>query len=327
LWLIWVEVLPAFEFLQFPLWTSTVNVTKVVNGVPQPVPTVKLFTLGDALIAIVVLVVAFIAATNLPGLLEVAILQKLPIDSGARYAASSIARYMIYAVGIIWGFHIAGIGWSKVQWLVAALSVGIGFGLQEIVANFISGVILLFERPLRVGDIVTVGDVTGTVTRIQIRATTVRDWNQKEYIIPNKDLMTGKFMNWTLSDTTTRLEIKVGVAYGSDADLVQKILLDVGKSHPDVLETPPPHAIFDGFGDSSLNFVLRCCIPALDKWLPTTHYLNAEIHRRLAKAGIEIPFPQRDLHIRSDDAHGNGAFNGKKRERETAEDYKSASLS
>jgi len=322
-----VQVLPALEFLKFPLWSTQVDVTKVVNAVPQRVPTVKVFTLGDLFIAVAVLVVAFIAAANLPGLLEVAVLQKLPIDSGARYAASSIARYLIYAVGIIWGFNIAGIGWSKVQWLVAALSVGIGFGLQEIVANFISGLILLFERPLRVGDIVTVGDVTGTVTRIQIRATTVRDWDQKEYIIPNKDLMTGKFMNWTLSDTTNRVVINVGVAYGTDADLVQKILLDTAKSHPDVLENPPPHAIFDGFGDSSLNFVLRCCLPSLDKRLPALHYLHAEIHRRLKKAGIEIPFPQRDLHIRSDETRDGAASNGKKRERETADDYESASFS
>jgi potassium efflux system protein len=320
LWMIWVDVLPALKFLEYPLWSSQTETTRLVGGVLKREPMLKLFTLGDAFIAVTVLVVAFIAATNLPGLLEVAILQKLPIDSGARYAASSIARYVIYAIGIIWGFNLAGISWNKVQWLVAALSVGIGFGLQEIVANFISGLILLFERPLRVGDIVTVGDVTGSVTRIQIRATTVRDWDQREYIIPNKDLMTGKFMNWTLSDTTNRIVINVGVAYGTDADLVQKILLDTAKGHPDVLESPPPHAIFDGFGDSSLNFVLRCCLPSLDKRLPTMHYLHAEIQRRLKKAGIDIPFPQRDLHIRSDDTRGNGASRGKEREREVRSD-------
>lgn len=310
LWLIWSDVLPALEFLQAPIMPSH------IDGL----------TWGAAIVAVAVLVISFIAATNLPGLLEVAVLQKLPIDSGARYAASTTVRYLIYAIGIVWGFNIAGIDWSKIQWLVAALGVGIGFGLQDIVANFLSGLILLYERPLRVGDIITVGDVTGTVTRIQIRATTVRNWDQQEYVIPNKDLTTGRFINWTLSDSTNRVVINVGVAYGSDADLVQRILLETAKSCPDVLESPPPHAIFDGFGDSSLNFVLRCCLPSLDKRLPTMHYLHAEIHRRLAKAGIEIPFPQRDLHIRSDDTQRNGAFNGKKRDRESAEDYESASL-
>jgi potassium-dependent mechanosensitive channel len=311
LWLIWRDVLPALEFLQAPIMPSH------IDGL----------TWGAAIVAVAVLVISFIAATNLPGLLEVAVLQKLPIDSGARYAASTTVRYLIYTIGIVWGFNIAGIDWSKIQWLVAALGVGIGFGLQDIVANFISGLILLFERPLRVGDIITVGDVTGTVTRIQIRATTVRNWDQQEYVIPNKDLTTGRFINWTLSDTTNRVEIKVGVAYGSDPDLVQRILLDSVKGCPDILDNPPPHALFDGFGDSSLNFVLRCCLPSLDKRLPAMHYLHSEIHSRLAKAGIEIPFPQRDLHIRSDDTRGNGTSNGKQRKRETADDYESASFS
>lgn len=319
LWMIWADVLPALKFLDYPLWSYHVETASTPAGAdkgaaPQTITVLKAFTLGKLLLTIAIIAVVFVAAANLPGLLEVAVLQRLPIDSGARYAVTSLSRYTIYAVGLLTAVNLMGLNWGKLQWLIAALGVGLGFGLQEIVANFVSGIILLFERPLRVGDIVTIGDVSGIVTRIQIRATTIRDWDRKEYLVPNKELVTGKLMNWTLTDTVNRVVVNVGVKYGTDGDTVRDLLLNVAQDHPVVLSDPEPLATFEGFGDSSLNFVLRCYLPDLTNRLLIIHQLHAEVQRRLGAAGIEIPFPQRDLHIRSDDTRGNGVFAGQEAE-------------
>jgi potassium efflux system protein len=171
--------------------------------------------------------------------------------------------------------------------------------LQEIFANFVSGIILLFERPIRVGDIVTLGDTTGIVNRIRMRATTIVDWDRKEYVVPNKDLVTERLLNWTLSDQTTRIVINVGVAYGSDTERACALLREVVDSHPEVLKDPVPLITFEGFGDSTLNIVVRCYLPSLDKRLMTIHDLHTMINKRFNAEGIEIAFPQRDLHIRS----------------------------
>jgi len=180
---------------------------------------------------------------------------------------------------------------------VAALGVGIGFGLQEIVANFISGLIILFERPIRVGDVVTIGDRDGTVTKIRIRATTLRDWDGKELLVPNKEFITGRLLNWTLSDPQTRLVIPVGIAYGSNVELALRILMDVVSNHPAVLEDPEPSVLFLGFGDSSLNLVARCFVGRMDQRMPTTSDLHRAIDNAFKEAGIVIAFPQRDMHL------------------------------
>jgi potassium efflux system protein len=190
-----------------------------------------------------------------------------------------------------------GLRWSKLQWLIAALSVGLGFGLQEIVANFISGLIVLFERPFRVGDTVTVGDVHGTVTRIRIRATTIEDWDRKELIVPNKDFITGKLINWSLTEHIMRIKVPVGIAYGSDTDLAEKLLLKVARSNPMVLKSPEPLAVFLSFGDNSLNFELRVWIKNIDDWIPMLHAINRAIDKEFRQAGITIAFPQRDVHL------------------------------
>jgi potassium efflux system protein len=231
----------------------------------------------------------------------VTLLHRLPLDAGSRFAATTLSRYIITVIGLVIAFDLIGIGWAKVQWLIAAMTVGLGFGLQEIFANFVSGIIILFERPIRVGDVVTVDDVNGIVTRIHIRATTITDWDRKELIVPNKEFITGRVINWTLSDRITRLLIKVGVAYGSDTDLVQKLLLEATKSLPSILSDPAPSAIFTGFGDSSLDFEVRAYIPNVDYQLTLRHDLFTAINKKLQTAGIEIPFPQQDLHIRSID--------------------------
>lgn len=305
-WLIWWDVLPALKFLDYaPSWLTTETVPGP-DGEPVPKPAVR-----DLLAVLAVLVVAIVAARNIPGLLEVAVLQRLPIDSGARYAASTVARYLIYIIGLIPVFTLLGIGMAKVMLFFGTafsggLGLGLGFGLQEIIANWVSGIILLFERPLRVGDVVTVGDVTGVVTRIQIRATTIRNWDRKEYVVPNKELVTGKLLNWTLTDPINRVVINVGVAYGTPGDRVRDLLMEIVKAHPNVSETPQPMVTFEEFGDSCLKFVVRCYLPNLDERLKTVHELHCEIQRRFAEADIEIAFPQLDLHIRSDEAHADG---------------------
>ena len=195
-----------------------------------------------------------------------------------------------------------GVGWSKVQWLVAAVTFGLGFGLQEIFANFVSGLIILFERPMRVGDVVTVSGVSGIVSRIRMRATTITDWDRKELIVPNKEFITGQLVNWTLSDRVLRIVFRVGVAYGSDTRLVHRLLLKAAAEHPSVLSDPPPQALFVAFADSTLAFELRVYVPGLEVYGAVQHELNTAIDSSFRTAGIEIAFPQCDVHVRSIDS-------------------------
>ncbi len=293
LWAIWEPVFPAFGILDdIHLWSYS----GVVDGVATPVP----ISLANLIMAVVVVVITVIASRNLPGLLEITILNRLPMDAGALYALTNVSRYAITTIGIILAFNTIGFRWSSVQWLIAALGVGLGFGLQEIVANFICGLIVLFERPFRVGDTVTIGETDGTVARIRIRATTIVDWDRKELIVPNKEFITGRLINWSLSDPVTRFKIYVGIAYGSDTELAEKLLLKVLHENPMVLNDPKPSAYFLGFGDNSLNFELRLFINNIDYRLPVQHELHKAIDREFRKAGIVIAFPQRDVHFDAD---------------------------
>jgi potassium efflux system protein len=262
-------------------------------------PAIGALTWGQLLLFALAVYFTYVGARDLPALVELTLLKRLPFDPAARYALTSVSRYLLIAAGVTTAFSAIGIAWGQVQWLVAAMGVGLGFGLQEIFANFVSGVILLFEQPIRVGDVVTIGDKTGQVNRIRIRATTLVDWDRKEYVIPNKDLVTGSLLNWTLSDQTNRVVINVGVAYGSDTELACQLLLEAAREQPAVLADPEPVATFDGFGEGDLKLVLRCFLPNLDNRLATIHALHTAIHRKFADAGLEIPFPQRDIHIRS----------------------------
>jgi potassium efflux system protein len=293
-WGIWSEVVPALGVLeQVSLWSQTA----MIDGEEAIVPV----TLADLLLAIVIVGVTAIASKNLPGLMEIAVLQRLTLQPGSRYAINTLMRYVVVTIGTIVVLNIIGWQWSQIQWLVAALSVGLGFGLQEIVANFVSGLVILFERPVRVGDTVTVGQLTGTVSRVRIRATTITDWDRKEIIVPNKSFITEQVINWTLSDPITRIVIPVGVSYGSDVQLAHRVMEETLKAMPLVLDEPPPRVYFMGFGDSSLNFNLYVHSRELSDRLPIMHAVHEEILGALRKNGIEIPFPQRDLHLRSVD--------------------------
>ena len=289
-WLIWSSVLPALGILdQITLWSQI----ETVNGEPTAVP-VTLATLGKALL---IAILTIVAAKNLPSLLEIILLQRLEITSGSRLAVSTLARYGIAAFGTMLFLSTIGGSWSKIQWLVAALSVGIGFGLQEIVANFISGLIILLERPVRVGDTVTVGDTSGIVTRIQIRATTITNWERQELLVPNKEFITGRVLNWTLTDEVIRLSIPVGVAYGSNVEQALELMNKAAVAHPRILEDPPPFVMFDSFGDNSLNLIVRAYVNSIAYRRETTSDLNREINRLFNEHGIVISFPQRDVHL------------------------------
>jgi potassium efflux system protein len=279
--------------------------TAVMTGAPPettdsaPSSEKGVVTLMNLLVAILILVITLVVSRNLPGLLEITVLQRLPLEPSGRYAITTIARYTLLIVGIAITFGAIGIGWSKVQWLAAAITVGLAFGLQEIFANFVSGIIILFERPVRVGDTVTVGDVSGTVSRIRMRATTITDWDRKELVIPNKEFVTGQIINWSLSDPILRVTVSVGIAYGSDTELARQILLKVAAEHPNVLADPPPRALFLGFGESSLDFDIRAYIPSIEYFLSVKHDLHMMIDKAFREANIEIAFPQRDIHVRS----------------------------
>ncbi len=256
-------------------------------------------TLADLGAAVLLVLLTTVLARNVPGLLEITLLKRLPMDAGSRYAVSTVARYLILIVGVTAVFSALGIGWSKVQWLAAALTFGLAFGLQEIFANFISGLIILAERPVRVGDVVTIGNVSGTVARIRMRATTILDWDRKELIVPNKAFITDQIINWSLSDPTLRLTTTIGVAYGSDTALVERTLLAVANANENVLRDPAPTVVFQRFGESSLDFELRVFLPSIERLVPTRHQLHLAIDAAFREAGIEIAFPQRDLHVRS----------------------------
>jgi potassium efflux system protein len=206
---------------------------------------------------------------------------------------------LLVFAGVVACLAVAGVQWSKLQWLIAALGVGLGFGLQEIVANFVSGVILLFERPIRVGDMVTIDGITGTVARIRIRATTLVDWDRKEQIIPNKTFVTQDLTNWTLSDPITRVILRVGVAYGSDVNKAQEVLIGVASANERVVDDPAPEVFCVGLGDSSIDFELWVYIKDLEDMMPLSHEIHASITHALNEAGIEIPFPQQDIHVRN----------------------------
>lgn len=228
------------------------------------------------------------------------ILARRGMDLGVRAAIATMVRYVAVIVGSFMIIQSAGIDLSALMVVAGGLGVGLGFGLQNVIANFTSGLIILFERPIKVGDRIDVGGVTGDVTNISLRATTVRTNDNISILIPNAEFTDSKVTNWTYSDRDIRIKVPVGVAYASDAEKVRQVLLDVARGHQGVLAEPGPDVLFQEYGDSSLNFVLMVWTrdyitrPAM---LRST--LNFAIQKAFRENNIEIPFPQRDLHIRS----------------------------
>ena len=281
-WGLWSDMLPAFGVLdEVVLWHSGPNSDAV--------------TLTSLLLAAFIAFLTYFGYRNLPGALEVSVLTRIKLEPGSSFAIMTISKYLIAFAGTFTVISLLGAQWAQLQWLVAALGVGLGFGLQEVVANFVSGILILFERPIRVGDTVTVGNQTGTVSRIRIRSTAITDGDRKEHIIPNKMFINEQVTNWTLRDSITRLVVKVAVAHGSDVAAVQQVLLDVAKSNPRVLGEPPPTIFFMGFGDNRLDFEIRVFTRNLLDRMPLTHELHSAIDREFKRHGIEVPSPLRDL--------------------------------
>ncbi len=282
--LLWSEIHSAFSFLgNITLWDAT----STVQGVESLEP----ISLGAVLIAIMVLIITTLLVRNLPALLELALLQHLSLTPGTGYAITTITKYLLLLIGGLVGFSMIGIEWAKLQWLVAALGVGLGFGLQEIFANFISGLIILFEKPIRIGDTVTIRDLTGSITKINTRATTISDWDRKEIIVPNKAFITEQFINWSLSDSVTRVVLTVPAPSEANTEEVHDILLQAAERCSLVLDNPPPEAYLVDLQQGVQIFELRIYAAEMGHRMPLRHEIHQLILQGYRKHGIDLPFP------------------------------------
>ncbi len=319
LWSVWSSTFPALNMLdKYELWnaaapTETATsqadpITSSYNGISAQAETQQeppraqnpgRVSLQNLLFSIFALALTFIGARNIPAFLDLMVLRSYYTSRGGAFAITTSLRYFIIAIGVAYALAHIGIGWSNIQWIAAAITLGVGFGLQEIFANFVAGLIILFERPIRLGDYVTLGDVSGNVTKIQIRATTITDFSNKELVVPNKEFITGRLVNWTLSDPNFRVELPVGIAYGSDTKLAKDVLEQVARANEIVLQQPAPRAVFLAFGESTLNFELRVHIKGAENLITVRSQLNFAIDQAFREAHIEISYPQRDIHIRS----------------------------
>ncbi|MCW8155381.1 mechanosensitive channel MscK [Stutzerimonas stutzeri] len=292
LYWVWSDLISVVSYL------DNITLYEYTTGSGETLTTAAI-SLNNLLGALLIIAITVALARNLPGLLEVMVLSKLRLAQGSAYATTTLLSYALAGFGIVATLSTLGVSWDKLQWLVAALSVGLGFGLQEIFANFISGLIILFERPVRIGDVVTIGNLSGTVSRIRIRATTITDFDRKDIIVPNKTFITGQLINWSLSDTVTRVTVKVGVAYGSDLDQVKALLYKAAQDNPRVLKEPEPQVFFLNFGESTLDHELRIHVRDLGDRNPATDEINRFIDREFNKAGINIAFRQVDVFLKN----------------------------
>lgn len=230
------------------------------------------------------------------------------VDPGIGLSVTRLVHYAIILLGILLSLAVLGFELTNLTIIASALSVGIGFGMQTIVNNFVCGLILLFERPVKVGDIIQIGNEWATIRDIGLRATSIQTFDKSDIVVPNSDLITNQVINWTLADRNMRLSISVGAAYGSDVSMVLKTLEECTKGNSHILKSPAPSILFMGFGDSALDFQLRVWIDDIDYINVVRSELNQEIDRQFRKRRIEIPFPQSDLHLRSVDSSAASAL-------------------
>ncbi|HEY5868450.1 MAG TPA: mechanosensitive ion channel domain-containing protein [Candidatus Tectomicrobia bacterium] len=256
-------------------------------------------TIGLVLLAVAALGVSYLASWMLQTLLMEHVLARRHVDTGVSLSVSRLLHYALVSIGCVLALVLLGVDLTQMTLLVSALGVGIGFGLQTIVNNFVCGLILLLERPIRVGDTIELGGQLTKIAKIGLRSTTVRTADQADMIVPNTELITNRVTNWTLTNRQARSVIAVGVAYGSDIALVMQTLKECALAHPGVLKSPEPQVVFRRFGDSALDFELCAWVADLDTRGQVASDLHQDIDRRFRQAGIEIPFPQRDLHVRS----------------------------
>lgn len=287
-----------FTLFAFDLAEPSFELLRGLVRTPIGLGTV-VFTVGDILAFVLALALAVWLGRVAAALTEEDILGRRDLPRGVPTAVATLVKYGVVAVGFFVALGAAGVDVTKLAIVAGALSVGIGFGLQNIVNNLVSGIILAFERPVRVGDHVKVGEHLGVMRQIGVRASVITTYDGAEVIVPNGELLSRDVINYTLSDSLRRMEISVGVAYGTDPERVIALLQEVAASHPLVLKVPAPAALFRGFGDSALNFTLFCFSDDMDRRVRTMSELHVEVNAALRRAGIEIPFPQRDLHLKS----------------------------
>jgi len=255
-------------------------------------------TIGSLIVGASVVLVAFILA-NLLAFWAQRLLRARGAEQGARFAVAKIVRYTVISIGFIAGCDTIGLRLDALLAASAVVAVGIGFGLQNIAQNFVSGLILLVERPVRHGDFVRVGDTLGTVEDIGLRATHIVSRDEVTVIVPNSALVSAQVINHSRPTTNLRIRIAVGVAYGTDTDRVKRVLLDVAKNEPNVLKDPPPEVRMEDFGESALSFALMCWIAHAREDLRIGSSLRFAIDGAFRREGIEIPFPQRDFRLRT----------------------------
>ena len=283
---------------QLGLLTPATEVVKQVLGASIDVGTLSV-SVGDVMVFAFTVWFSFLLARWVQVLLQEDVFSRVRTSRGVPYAVSNLARYSVICLGFLVGLSAAGVEVTKLAVVAGGLGVGIGFGLQNVVNNFVSGLILLFERPIDVGDTIELSDTSGTMKRIGIRASVIRTFDGAEVIVPNGMLISDKVTNWTLSDRRRRVDLDVGVEYGTPAQRVIDLLVAVAKANPKVIPDPEPRAYFEDFGDSSLDFKLRAWIDADSS--TTIHSIRSEIavavQQALDDAGIGVPFPQRDLRL------------------------------
>lgn len=256
-------------------------------------------TVGNIIVFMIFLIGFLVLGSIVRRVMQNKFLKRFDIDHGLRFTLGRVAQYIIVVIGVLISFQFLEINLTSLAVVFGLLSVGIGFGLQNITANFISGLIIMFERPISVGDRVQVGDKEGDVTEISIRSTKIRTLNNISIIVPNNQFVENDVVNFSHGDPTFRLDINVGVSYSSDLDKVLKALNEIAEEHPKVMKTPKHQVHLTNFGDSSWDMELRVWIPNVKERYTLRNELNQAIVRKFEEYEIEIPFPQRDLHVRS----------------------------
>ncbi|WP_341303916.1 mechanosensitive channel MscK [Pseudomonas sp. TMP25] len=296
LYWVWADLISVFAYL------DNIALYEYSSGSGDAATLVPI-SLSDVLGALVIIGITVALGRNLPGLLEVLVLSRLKLAQGSAYATTTLLSYAIVGIGFVITLSTLGVSWDKLQWLVAALSVGLGFGLQEIFANFISGLIILFERPVRIGDVVTIGNLSGTVSKIRIRATTITDFDRKEIIVPNKTFVTDQLINWSLNDTVTRVIVKIGVAYETDLPLARKLMMQAATENPRVLRDPEPLLFFLTISASTFDHELRFHVRELADRNAATDEILTRIALSFREHNVEMAFNQVDVTIKNLQGH------------------------
>ena len=296
LYWVWADLISVFTYL------DNIALYEYSSGSGETATLVPI-SLSDLLGALIIIGITVALGRNLPGLLEVLVLSRLKLAQGSAYATTTLLSYAIVGIGFVITLSTLGVSWDKLQWLVAALSVGLGFGLQEIFANFISGLIILFERPVRIGDVVTIGNLSGTVSKIRIRATTITDFDRKEIIVPNKTFVTDQLINWSLNDTVTRVIVKIGVAYETDLPLARKLMMQAAEENPRVLHDPAPLLFFLTISASTFDYELRFHVRELGDRNAATDEILTRIALSFREHNVEMAFNQVEVMIKNLQGH------------------------